>query len=217
MENLNNESSEEVKVVPEAPQDDGSTSSGTASTKKKTLTIIISVASVLVAAAVVLVVLLSGSSPQKYMKAGEYGKAYSAAETDDEKADVLAEYMVALVSDMAIEQMAEPESFELLDAWAKGMTQIVLHTAGNTTTGKRVDGYWYYEHYNGEWRYEYYTSLEKDPSASAFLNTILVDKVVPIVTTDGYELSAESIDRINGLFKDGLLDKIAFGDKSSEK
>lgn len=219
MENTNNEVSEEIESVAEADQADSLTQSGTAPAKKKTLTIIVCVVSVLVAAAVVLFILLSGSSIQKLMKSGDYGKAFNEAEKH-EKLSIAKEYFVALTSQLTISK-AKYTSFKLIDAWAKEKSithtidYIVLYTEGTTSSGRVLTSYWYWNRSNNEWTYQNYDDLIKDElpdgasdaRAATLLikNIMLENNVVPMVSNYSLKLSSESIDRINYLYeKDGL-------------
>lgn len=151
---------------------------------------------------------------------GNYEEAYKKAKSE-EKEEIYYENAIAYVSSKIIEAYKDPSSFELRKAWIdKTEKRIVLKTAGKNSFGGITTSYQYITYNKDEKKYKLFCSLsdldnEKTYSfddASDKLEKILknaVRKIVKeIIQKDNYKVSNKTIDNINHLMSQKLLDTV---------
>lgn len=201
-----------------------------ANAKKKKTPIIIGV---------VLVILILGAlafktvapkifiSMEGYMEQGNYEKAYEKAKSDDDKLQVRAENAVAVQSAYSADNLKDPSSFSLRDAYyeedknsdgetTKGM---VLYISGANSYGARVSSYWYYTWSNKNNKWEYFCSVsdlsdeeyskydDEDDKLEKLVNNIGRAGIKGVMK-DGIKLDKNAIKRINKMFEDDTLDDV---------
>ena len=151
---------------------------------------------------------------------GNYQKAYSSAKKD-EKADIEAENIIAYICKDVVDSLTDPNSFNLRRAWYDTSEQrVVLLVGANNSFGNVVTNYWYYTYDDEDSEYSVYTTLsdlseEKTYSwddTSEKLEKILKNAarsiVRDIISNDSMELKDSSVDNINYLFEEDILDNV---------
>lgn len=151
---------------------------------------------------------------------GNYQEAYKKAK-NEEKERIYYENAIAYVSSEIIEAYKDPSSFELREAWIdKSEKRIVLRTAGKNSFGGMTSSYQYITYDKDDKKYEVYCSLSDldDEKTYSFddtaekLEKILKNaarKIVKeIIKKDSYKVSSKTIDNINHLATQKLLDAV---------
>lgn len=162
-----------------------------------------------------------------YMEQGNYEKAYEKAKSDDDKLKVRAENAVAVQSAYSADNLKDPSSFSLRDAYyqegtnsdgetAKGM---VLYISGANSYGASVSSYWYYTWSNENNKWEYFCSVsdlseeeyskydDEDEKLEKLLNNIGREGIKKAMK-EGLKLEKDSVKRINKMFEDDTLDDV---------
>ena len=180
-----------------------------------------------------LIVVLSGKvllpkifiSPADLISEGNYKQAYKIASAD-EKENIYAENLIAVLSAESVEFLKDPSSFVLRNAWyAESSKEVVMQVSGKNGFGGTTTSYWYYTYSEEDKEYQLFTSVSslKDEELSKYdssdkklektLNNIARISINAIVSKDEYELSKESIQNINDLFEEGVLDSVELIEK----
>lgn len=190
--------------------------------KKPTKAIIIGI--VAVVAVIIAIILLFGTKNSPLRKPtteelcaeGKYVEAYEKATDDDVKFDVLAENVIAVLSQESSEGLKDPSSFSLRDAWYYAFMHedgdiggyAVLYISGANSYGAKVSSYWAYTlGENQEWNYIGSVSVtydEDDDDWSDMLTKIIVNAGME----KGEKLTKEQVKRINTQFEEDTLYKV---------
>lgn len=189
--------------------------------KKKPVKIIVAaviVLAVIVAAATLLPKLFK--SVDAYLAEGNYKKAYSVAK-GDEKEEVRKENLIAYLSSGIPENLKDPGSFALRDAWYDQTKQrVVLHIAGANSYGATVTSYYYFTYDDEDKEWSLYCSLsdldeEKIYSwddTSDMIEKLLYNaarkEVREIISRSSLKLDKDAVKNINHLFEEDILDDV---------
>lgn len=162
-----------------------------------------------------------------YLEQGNYEKAYEKAKSDDDKLQVRAENAVAVQCAFSADNLKDPSSFSLRDAYYMEGTNddgettksMVLYISGANSYGASVSSYWYYTWSNENNKWEYFCSVsdlseeeyskydDDDEKMEKLLNNI--GRVgIKGVMKDGIKLDKSVIKRINKMFEDDTLDDV---------
>lgn len=177
---------------------------------------------IIAAIAVVVAVLAIFLAPKIFVSVetlceqGNYGKAYAKA-SNDEKNKVLAENVIAYLSLESSDNLKDPSSFVLRDAYYnvsynegedRIYQQAVLYLTGKNSYGGNVSNYWVWTaDENGDWSYFGSCSgLNLDSDDDDYL-TSLIAKIL-VEDDDVIKLSKTSVKNINNAFESGALDSI---------
>lgn len=165
-------------------------------------------------------------SMEGYLEQGNYEKAYGKAKTDKEKLEVKAENAAAVQSAYSADNLKDPSSFSLRDAYYNeetnddGMTRsLVLLISGANSYGANVSSYWLYDWDNEDQGWKYFTSvsdLDEEEYSEYDDDDEKLEKIVDnigrmsiqIVINDGIKLSKSAIKRINTMFEADTLDDV---------
>ncbi len=166
-------------------------------------------------------------SMEEYLEQGNYEKAYGKAKTDKEKLEVKAENAAAVQSAFSADNLKDPSSFSLRDAYYNEDTnddgsltkRLVLHISGANSYGANVSSYWLYTWDNDDQEWEYFTSVSDldEEEYSEYDDTDeklekMVDNIgrraIQNVISDGIKLSKSAIKRINTMFEADTLDDV---------
>lgn len=161
---------------------------------------------------------------------GNYEKAYEKADAS-EKMAIRAENAAAVQSAYSADNLKDPHSFELREAYynegtnSDGETtkQLVLYISGANSYGAKVSSYWLYtwDVEDQEWSYfcsvssleeeEYSTYDDDDERLDKLINNL---GRISIENTmeDGIKLSKDAIKRINNMFQEDILDEVVLLD-----
>jgi ribosomal protein L40E len=162
-----------------------------------------------------------------YMEQGKYEKAYEKAKSDDNKLKVKAENAVAVQSAYSADNLKDPSSFSLRDAYyaenttdeGKTNKQMVLYISGANSYGASISNYWLYtwSNDNNEWEYfcsvsdlsdeEYSKYDDEDEKLEKLVNNIGRSSIKTCMK-DGLKLDKDSVKRINKMFEDDTLDDV---------
>lgn len=161
-----------------------------------------------------------------YMAKGDYRLAYDKAPNDESKKMVKYESMAAERSAYSADNLKDPSSFSLRDAYYddyvyEGETtpHIVLYISGANSYGANVSSYWVYTWSDKKNKWTYYCSVsdltdeeyskydDADEMVDKALNNV-GRKYIRNAMSLGTKLSKDSVNRINDMFKDGKLDKV---------
>lgn len=203
-------------VAPQAPDVYGTPAPAPAKKKKGLLIGIIAGAAALLVLLMALILPKAFVSVEKLCARGDYEKAYSKAK-DSEKNEVLAENVIAYLSNESTEMMKVPSSFELRDGYyyvsynkekKRIYQQAVLVIDGENGHGDMVTNYWIWiADENGDWDLSgTCTSLDLSYSDDDFYLSVLA-KVI-IEGDHCYKLSKTSEDNINRMFEDDTLEDV---------
>ncbi len=201
-----------------------------ANAKKKKAPIVAAVAIIIV---ILLAVVGAKVAPkifidcEGYLEQGNYEKAYEKAKTDEDKYKVRAENAVAVQSAFSADNLKDPASFSLRDAYyeedknddgetTKGM---VLYISGANSYGASVSSYWYYTWDGEDKEWEYFCSVsdlsdeeyskydDDDDKVEKLLNNI-GRAGIKVVMKDGIKLDKAAVKRINAMFEEDTLDDV---------
>ncbi len=197
--------------------------------KKKTGLIIGIVAAVVALVLVVaLLIPVVFVSVEDLCAQGRYAEAYEKA-PEDEMDAVLAECYSAVISQMSIDQMKDPDSFVLYEAYyypwvteeGEVGQQVVLYISGNNGAGKRIENYWIWSYSRTEhewicWGTTTTTTIYQDDDFEEMLKKVILESCLE----HGIKLDDEQVHRINKLFdRDAWdeIDAIAYADIDSSR
>lgn len=210
-----------------APQFDTGLNKKNGGKKKKTVIII--VASVLALAIIVAGILIIPKllvSVEDLCAQGNYEKAYEKA-SDEEKDAIKAENVAAVQSAFSADNLKDPSSFKLRDAYYDEFTndygilvkRLVLYISAANSYGATVSSYWLYFWDEDDRDWSYYCSVssleteesskydDEDEALEKFINN--TGRVVIRTTmSDGIKLSKDAVKRINTMFENGTLDDV---------
>lgn len=196
--------------------------------KKKKTTIII-VASVLALAIIVAGILIIPQllvSVEDLCAQGNYEKAYEKA-SDEQKPEIIAENAAAVQSAFSADNLKDPSSFKLRDAYYDEFTngdgelvkRLVLYISGANSYGATVSSYWLYTRYEDDRDWSYFcsvSSLETEESSKYDDEDEKLEKLrnnigrttIKLTMNDGIKLSKDAVKRINTMFENGTLDDV---------
>lgn len=161
-----------------------------------------------------------------YMAKGDYSLAYDKAPTDVSKKMVKYESIAAERSAYSADNLKDPSSFSLRDAYyddyvyeGKTTPHIVLYISGTNSYGANVSSYWVYTWSDSKNQWSFYCSVSdlSDEKYSKYDDTDeMVDKALNNVGRkyvrsamgSGTKLSKDSVKRINDMFANGTLDEV---------
>lgn len=185
--------------------------------KKIALIVVIAIAVIFVGVKVLPKIFIS---TEKLLAKGQYEKAYKNAK-DSEKENIAKENLIAVLCNDVIENYKDPSSFDLRDAWIdEDKKVVVMKTGGKNSYGGVVFSYDYFTYDEADKKYEFYCSLSSlqkedyskyddyDESLEKILKNAARTVVSEVIKKDKYKLSDDSIDNINNLFKQDLLDRV---------
>ena len=175
------------------------------------------VVGVLVVALAVIMFFVLQKSPEQLAAEGKYSEAYEKAE-DSEKNQILAENIIAVLSERSSELMKDPISFKLRNgyymAWnnsEKGTfgQQAVLYINGTNGFGGVVNNYWVWIYDQDSYEWECWGTCSTTSSDSSDdIDDMLVKIVAESVMEDGIKLDKNQVNNINTKFEDGQLHTI---------
>lgn len=198
--------------------------------KKKKMPIILAVVAVIV----VLVAIAGAKIAPKifvdsagYLAQGNYEKAYEKAKTDEERLEVKFENIAAVQSAFSADNLKDPSSFSLRDAYYNESTnddgtpngQLVLYISGANSYGASVSSYWLYTWDNDDEEWDYFTSVsdlsdeeyskydDKDEKLEKLVNNLGRSNIKNVMK-DGMKLSKDGVKRINAMFEADTLDDV---------
>lgn len=157
---------------------------------------------------------------------GNYEKAYEKADAS-EKPEIRAENAAAVQSAFSADNLKDPNSFVLRDAYYNEGTnddgettkQLVLYISGANSYGASVSSYWLYtwDAEEDEWSYfcsvsdlseeEYNYYDDEDEKLEKLVNNI-GRTFIKNTMNDGIELSKDAVKRINAMFEADTLDEV---------
>lgn len=190
--------------------------------KKLSLKIGIAGAAVLIIAVVIVIISVLFKSPEDYMAQADYEKAYSTANTL-QKNEIKKENLVAYISNMCVGDLKYGDSFKLIDAWVNYDTdsrQVVLKLSAKNSYGDRIINYWYYTYDATDQEYSLYTTLtdldretintwsEPEETTEIILRNDCREKIKEFMDDNTTFVDEESVNRINILFENDLLDDV---------
>lgn len=189
--------------------------------KKNKLPIIIGTVVAVALIAVVGIKFISNlmTNPEDYMSKGDYQKAYEIANTDEEKNEVKAENLAAVISaDIIDDYLKDPSSFVLRDVYFCDESSIALKVNANNSFGASVSAYWVYTWSDDDqkWKYgdsvsdltkEEHTKYNSDDYYEIELDNAARD-LINLDIEIGTKLSKDAIERINSMFEEDTLDDV---------
>ena len=159
---------------------------------------------------------ITDKTVENYLNNGDYTKAYKIA-TGSKKDEILAENICAVMSQESSDNMKNPSSFNLINAYyypfinkdngAIG-SYVVLYLSGTNSYGGTITNYFVYTiGTDEEWNYIGSCSViyEEDDDD---LEDTLIKYVANSGIEKGYQLSREQVKRINNMFKADTLYKV---------
>lgn len=175
--------------------------------------IIGAVAAVLVVVLAIVIIPMLQVTPEELMAEGNYVEAYEKADSSSEKDKILAENVIAVLSQESSDGLKDPSSFVLREGYyypflhddgAIG-SYAVLYIAGANSYGAKVSSYWAYTlGKDGEWNYIGSADVSYDESSDD-LSDKLIKMIVRAGMEKGTKLSRDQVNRINDLFEADLL------------
>lgn len=169
-------------------------------------------------------------NPQHYIDKGDYQTAYKVA-SGEQKENILRENIIAVVSADCIDSLKDASSFELRDAWIRfndSSKVIIMKVAANNSYGNQVVNYWYYFYDKDEKEYSLYTTFsdfseektyswdDTDERLEKSLKN-LAKSTAEDVISDGIKINDDSIDTINKLFEEDMLEDVTLLDAEPRK
>lgn len=163
-----------------------------------------------------------------YMSKGDYKRAYQIAPDNESKELVKIENIVAYYCAYSANNLKDPSSFELRDAYCNlgtnddGSTtgQLVLYISAANSYGAKVTNYWLYTYDNEENEWQYFCSvsdLENDEYSVYDDDDDKLEKLldnlgrtsIKKTMQNGQKLNKDGVKRINKLFEDDKLDDVS--------
>lgn len=209
-----------------------------ANAKKKKTPIVIAVAIVIVILAAVAFKTVAPKifiDAEGYMAQGNYQKAYEKAKGDDEKTAVIAENAAAVQSAFSADNLKDPSSFSLRDAYfyksknddGDSIYRLVLYISGSNSYGASVSSYWLYTWDTDEDDWSYWTSVsdlseedynswdDADDKLEKLFDNLGRD-MIKTAMSDGTKVSKDGVKRINAMFEEDTLDDVELLDVYSD-
>jgi len=190
--------------------------------KKKPVKMII--AAVAALAVIIVGVLLAPKifvSVEDLCAQGDYIKAYEKA-SGAEKEEVLAENVIAYLSEESSDNLKDPNSFNLREgyyyAWKNEDgtfgQQAVLYMSGNNSYGAAVSNYWVWVYDNDDEEWGYWgsfdtTEFEDDDELADMLGKVVLESVLE----KGIKLEKSQVKNINAQFEADTLYTVELIDK----
>lgn len=201
-----------------------------ANAKKKKTPIIIGVVLVIIVLAAVAFKTVAPKifiDMEGYLEQGNYEKAYEKAKSKDDKLKVRAENAIAVQSALSADNLKDPSSFSLRDAYYMEATNdsgettknIALYINGTNSYGASVSSYLYYIWDQDDKEWEYFCSVsdleeeeenrydDEDEKLEKLVNNI--GRVgIKLAMEDGMKLDKKAVKRINKMFEEDTLDDV---------
>ena len=159
---------------------------------------------------------------------GNYKRAYSKAKKN-QKDDVLLENLISYECKEAVNDLKDPSSFQLREAWYDKLnSRFVLSISGKNGMGGAATSYWYYKYSEEENEYQLITTIsdldEEDYSylddaedkLEKVFNNIARETIKDIIYKKDNELDNSIIKNINGLHKKDTLQDVELLDEIKE-
>lgn len=195
--------------------------------KKKKTPVIIGIVIAIIAVVAIIGVKLFPKifiDAEGYMAQGNYEKAYEKAKSDEEKEEVIAENAAAVQSAYSADNLKDPSSFSLRDAYFyEGINDdnekcyyLTLYISGANSYGASVSSYWLYiwDTDDEEWNYwcsvsdlsneEYSKYDDDDDKVEKFIDNTGRTYIKKCMS-GGTELSKDAVQRINTMFEEDTL------------
>lgn len=169
------------------------------------------VAVVAIVLAIVLIPMMIVTT-EELLAEGNYVEAYEKADAN-EKDDILAENVIAVLSQESSDGLKDPSSFVLRDAYFYAFIHedgdiggyAVLYISGANSYGAKVSSYWAYTLGDDqEWNYIGSVDVSYDEDDDDW-EDMLTKIIVQAGMEKGTKLSKEQVNRINDLFEADLL------------
>lgn len=189
--------------------------------KKKILPIILGALGICVVALYLIFTIFL--NPQHYIEKGNYQTAYKVS-SGSVKETILRENIIAVVSADCMDSLKDPASFELRDAWisVKDDSKVVLlKVAANNSYGNTVINYWHYSWDKDDKEYSLLTTFsdfneektyswdDSDERIEKILKNAIKNSDADYVSGKrGVHIESESIDTINELFENDILEDV---------
>lgn len=157
---------------------------------------------------------------------GNYEKAYQKA-SESEKFEIKAENAAAVQSAFSADNLKDPSSFKLRDAYYNEETnddgeltkQLVLYISGANSYGANVSSYWLYtwDKDDNDWSYncsvsdlanEEYSEYDDSDEMTEKLVNNMGRIVIKGIMSFGTKLDKDAINRINAMFENEILDDV---------
>lgn len=161
-----------------------------------------------------------------YMSIGDYTRAHQTAPDDKSQQMVKIENLAAYYSAYSANNLKDPSSFELRDAYYNMTTnddgnsvgRLVLYLSGANSYGAKVSNYWLYTSSDDEWEYfcsvsdledEEYSKYDDEDEAFEKLVNNVGRSIISTTLKEGTKLNKDGVKRINQLFEDDKLDDVS--------
>ncbi len=158
---------------------------------------------------------------------GDYLWAYESAETEDERFLIKIENITAVQSAFSAENLKDPSSFSLRDAYyseenaptAGFSAQITLYISGANSYGAKVSNYWLYtwDEEDKSWTFwtsvadltdEEYKSYDSDDDKLEKLVDNIGRMRIRDLMSGGTKLGKDAVERINAMYAEGKLGSV---------
>lgn len=159
---------------------------------------------------------------------GNYKKAYSKAKKN-QKDDVLLENLISYECKEAVNNLKDPSSFQLREAWYdKENSCFVLSISGKNGMGGAATSYWYYKYSEEDNEYQLITAIsdldkeeysyfdDAEDKLEKVLNNAARDAIKDIIYQKDYEVDNSTVKNINGLHKKDILQDVKLLDEVKE-
>lgn len=156
-----------------------------------------------------------------YLEDGDYETAYEYALTDEDKKAILTENLAAVQSAFSADNLKDPSSFLLRDAYyyEGDSIYLTLYISGANSYGASVSSYWLYEWDTDENEWSFWCSVSdlSDEEYSEYDDSDdMIEKLVnnmgrgyiKTCMSDGIKLSKDAVKRINTMFENDKLDRV---------
>ncbi len=174
----------------------------------------IAIAAVAIALIIVLAIVLIPTitvSTKDLLAEGNYIEAYEKADVS-EKDDILAENVIAVLSQITSDTLKDPTSFLLREGYYYPFItengdvggNAILYISAANSYGAKVSGYYMYILSDQEWEYFGAVEVSYYEDGDSFYDMMIKDRIQNAMT-NGIQLSKEQVHRINNLFENDLL------------
>ena len=183
--------------------------------KKPLIALIVALAAVMTIVLGVLVAPALFVTVDSLCREGNYIEAYERAEPA-QKDGILAENLVAVLCSRAKNDLKDPSSFRLKEAYHYGFihtdgkigSYIILYASGKNSYGNEVNYYWAYTlAKSGEWNFVGTTDVTYKETGDD-VDEMLTKIVVSGGIEKGKALSSTQINRVNSLIEKNILYKV---------
>ena len=179
--------------------------------------VIIGLVAVVLVIVLAIVFIMLQSNPEKLIAKGKYEEAYKKADTS-EKNKILAENVIAVLSEKSSGMLKNPSSFVLREGYYKAfhnsdtgkfVQQAVLYISGTNSFGGFVSSYWVWSYDNDTSKWELLgscttTSFDKEDDVWEMLAKLIAEDAMK----SGIELDKTQVKAINTRFEKNTLDTI---------